>query len=62
MKGTILPSITSNGRTGIESRFSIVPRSRSRVTAIAVIMTMVMVRMVPIRPGTMLYSVDPSGL
>ena len=38
-----------------------VPRSRSRVTAIAVIMTMVMVRMVPIRPGTMLYSVAPRG-
>ncbi len=57
-----MPSITSNGRTGMASRFSIVPRSRSRVTAIAVIITMVMVRIVPIRPGTMLYSVAPSGL
>jgi hypothetical protein len=44
------------------SRFSIVPRSISRVSAIAVIITMVICRMTPIRPGTMLYWVMPSGL
>ncbi len=58
----ILPSSTSNGRVGIESRFSIVPRSRSRVIASAVIMTMVMVSTTPISPGTMLYCVMASGL
>ena len=36
------------------SRYNIVPRSRSRVMARPVSITMVMVRMVPIRPGTML--------
>ncbi len=62
MKGAILPSMTSSGRAVVASRLSMVPRSRSRVTAIAVIITSVIVRMVPIRPGTMLYSLAPSGL
>ena len=44
----------STGRTGMASRFSIVPRSISRVSASAVISVVVMVRMVPSRPGTML--------
>ena len=57
-----MPSITSSGRTGVASRFSMVPRSRSRVMASEVIITMVMVRITPIRPGTMLYCVTPSGL
>jgi hypothetical protein len=52
--GAILPAITSIGLTGMARRFSIVPRSRSRVTASAVIITMVMVRMTPSNPGTML--------
>ena len=54
MKGRSLPIITSSGVTGMASRFSMVPRSRSRVTASAVMITMVMVRIVPTRPGTML--------
>ena len=58
----ILPISTSAGRAGMESRFSIVPRSRSRVMARPVIMTMVIVRTTPIRPGTMLYCVIASGL
>ena len=57
-----LPNITSMGRTGIERRFSIVPRSRSRVIASAVMITMVMVSTTPMRPGTMLYWVMPSSL
>jgi hypothetical protein len=49
-----LPHITSIGRTGIASKDSIVPRSRSRVTASDVITTMVIVSTTPSRPGTML--------
>ena len=62
MYGPILPTITSSGWTGVASRFSIVPRSTSRVTANAVIMIIVIVRITPISPGTMLYWVMPSGL
>ena len=47
----ILPIRTSTGRVGMESRFSMVPRSRSRVIARPVIMTIVIVRTTPIRPG-----------
>ena len=46
--------MTSNGRVGMESKFSMVPRSCSRVMANPVIMTMVMVKTTPINPGTML--------
>ncbi|CAB3764308.1 hypothetical protein LMG29542_04841 [Paraburkholderia humisilvae] len=60
--GTSFPAITSSGSTGVASRFSIVPRSRSRVIARPVIITIVSVRIVPIRPGTTLYCVMPSGL
>ena len=47
---------------GIESRFSMVPRSISRVTDSAVKISMVMVRMVPTRPGTMLSREEAAGL
>ena len=62
MYGMILPVITSSGVSGIASRFSIVPRSRSRVIARPVIITSVIVRITPISPGTMLYCVIDSGL
>ena len=54
--------ITSPGCAGVESRFSIVPRSRSRVMASAVMMIIVIVSITPMRPGTMLYCVMFSGL
>ena len=60
--GTILPVITSSGLAGVASRFSIVPRSVSRVIASPVISTIVIVRITPISPGTMLYCVIASGL
>ncbi len=50
----ILPVITSTAVAGVASRFSIVPRSVSRVIASPVISTMVIVRITPISPGTML--------
>ncbi len=62
MFGAILPIMISSGRVGMASRFSYVPRSRSRVSAIEVISTIVIVRMMPRRPGTMLYWVMISGL
>jgi hypothetical protein len=52
----------STGLIGIERRLSIVPRSISRVTASAVNIVIVMVKITPRRPGTMLYWVMPSGL
>ena len=52
----------SSGVIGIDSRLSMVPRSTSRVTDSAVKISMVKVRMVPIRPGTMLSCVDAAGL
>ena len=54
MYGSSLPIITSNGVAGVASRLSIVPRSTSRVTAMAVIITSVIERMIASRPGTML--------
>ena len=62
MYGAILPAITSNGSTGVASSPSYVPRSRSRVIANAVIITIVNCRITASNPGTMLYSVTPSGL
>ena len=62
MYGMILPSMISTGVIGIDSRFSMVPRSISRVTDSAVKISMVMVRMVPTSPGTMLSWVAPAGL
>ena len=52
----------STGRTGMASKASIVPRSISRVTDIAVYISIVMVKIVPISPGTMLRRVSPAGL
>ena len=60
--GMILPSMISTGVIGIDSRFSIVPRSISRVTESAVKISIVMVRMVPTSPGTILSWVRPAGL
>ena len=60
--GTILPSMISTGVIGMESRLSMVPRSISRVTESAVKISIVMVRMVPTRPGTMLSEVLAAGL
>ena len=54
--------MTSLGCTGVESRFSIVPRSRSRVMAKPVMMIIVIVSITPMSPGTMLYCVMFSGL
>ena len=54
--------MTSSGRVGMASRFSIVPVSRSRVMASPVMSTIVMVSTTPISPGTMLYCVIASGL
>ena len=44
------------------SRFSMVPRSRSRVMARPVIKTMVSVSTIPVSPGTTKYCVMLSGL
>ena len=52
----------SIGVIGMASRLSMVPRSISRVTESAVKISMVMVRMVPTSPGTMLSAVVPAGL
>jgi hypothetical protein len=49
-----LPIITSMGWAGVASNDSIVPRSVSRVTDKAVIITSVIDRITPRRPGTML--------
>ena len=57
-----LPTMISVGRAGVLNRLSIVPRSLSRVTAIAVIITSVSDRTIPSKPGTMLYDVMVSGL
>ena len=57
-----MPSMISTGVIGIASRLSMVPRSISRVTDNAVKISMVMVRMVPTSPGTMLSWVTPAGL
>ena len=62
MLGAILPIMISSGVAGMASRFSYVPRSRSRVSARHVIKTMVMVRMTASSPGMMLYWVMDSGL
>ena len=60
--GTILASITSIGRTGIASRFSIVPRSLSRVIDSVVTNSVEMVSTMQISPGTMFSTVSCSGL
>ena len=52
--GASLPIMTSIGCAGVARRLSIVPRSISRVTARDVIITSVIDRITPSRPGTML--------
>ncbi len=52
----------STGLIGIDNRLSMVPRSISRVTDSAVKISMVMVRMVPTRPGTILSRDAAAGL
>lgn len=52
----------STGVTGEASRFSMLPRSRSRVRAMLVSMQVMRARMTPMSPGTMLRRVRPSGL
>jgi hypothetical protein len=46
-----LPIITSKAVAGVDSRLSIVPRSSSRVTAMAVIITSVIDRMIAKSPA-----------
>ena len=58
----ILPIINSIGLTGVLISISMLPRSLSRTMAAEVNMIMVMVRMMPTRPGTMLTSDRCSGL
>src|SRR5215831_20918735 len=62
MYGTILAIMTSMGLTGIASRFSIVPRSRSRVIDRVVMINVENVRTMQTSPGTMLRTVSCSGL
>ena len=58
----ILASITSIGRTGIASRFSMVPRSRSWVIDSVVMNSVDIISTMQISPGTMLSTVSCSGL
>ena len=52
----------STGFTGMASSVSIVPRSISFVTDMLVKISMVIVRIVPISPGTMLRRASPAAL
>ncbi len=52
----------STGRIGIARRLSMVERSISHVTESAVKISIVMDRIVPISPGTMLRWESPFGL
>ena len=61
-KGSTLPRVSSQGDTGVAMSISMLPRSRSRTRAMAVNSTMVMVRITPIRPGTVLTGARRSGL
>ena len=60
--GSTLPSVSSHGDTGVAISISRLPRSRSRTSAIAVNMTIVMVRITPTSPGTVLTGARRSGL
>jgi hypothetical protein len=57
-----LPTISSLRDTGVAISSSMLPRSRSRTTATAVNITRVMVRITPIRPGTMFTAERRCGL
>ena len=61
-KGSTLPRVSSHGETGVAISISRLPRSRSRTRAMAVNSTIVMVRITPIRPGTVLIGARRSGL
>ena len=54
--------MSSTERTGVVIRSSRLPRSRSRTMAIAVKMTIVMLRITPISAGTFFTAVRLSGL
>ena len=60
--GNTLPIINSLLLTGVAISNSMLPRSRSRTIETPVNITMVIVRMMPIRPGTMLIAERRSGL
>ena len=60
--GTILPNMSSIGRTGVVMSISMLPRSRSRTIAAEVNMIMVMVRITATNPGTMCTTLRCSGL
>src|SRR5690606_1481899 len=60
--GSTLATISSLRSSGVAISSSMLPCSRSRTIAIAVNMVMVIVRMMPISPGTMLTALRRSGL
>ena len=60
--GSTLPIISALRLSGVAISSSMLPRSRSRTAAIAVNIIMVMVRMMPISPGTMVTAERRSGL
>ena len=60
--GRILPTVSSHGETGVAISISRLPRSRSRTSAIAVNSTIVIVRIMPTRPGTVFTAARRSGL
>jgi len=60
--GTSLPSISPARDSGLTSRFSNVPRSRSRTTDIAAANTVAICNAVPITPGTKKFGARSSGL
>ncbi|MNF19040.1 hypothetical protein D3C80_2235110 [compost metagenome] len=57
-----MPIISSLLLSGVVISSSMLPRSRSRTMATPVNITMVMVRMMPMRPGTMFTAERRSGL
>ena len=60
--GFDIQSLIAQERTGVVISSSRLPRSRSRTMATAVNMVIVMVRMTPIRPGTVFTAERRSGL
>jgi hypothetical protein len=61
-KGSTLPMVSSHGDTGVAISISMLPRSRSRTSAMPVNITSVMVRITPISPGTVLSGALRPGL
>ena len=62
MYGSVLPRMTSIGRSGDTMICSIVPRSFSRTTVMDVAITPVSMMMKPISPGTRNRELTRSGL